>query len=121
MPKGGPMTPLRLSLATLAAGIFVTSLVSHAAHTIGVGSTYSAGMVRSTTPMLDPRSGHSATLLPDGTVLIAGGMRRNQDFYKSAEVFDPATNQFHRVGDMSLARVGPAAVLLSSGKVLILG
>jgi hypothetical protein len=115
------MTPLRLSLATLAAGILVTSLVSHAAHTIGVASTHSIGMVRSTTPMLDPRSGHSATLLPDGTVLIAGGMRRNQDFYKSAEVFDPASNQFHRVGDMALARVGPAAVLLPSGKVLILG
>jgi hypothetical protein len=78
-------------------------------------------MVRSTTPMLDARSGHSATLLPDGTVLIAGGMRRNQDFYKSAEVFDPATNQFHRVGDMALARVGPVAVLLRSGKVLVLG
>ena len=116
------MTPLRLSLATIAAGILVISIVSHAARTVGAVATVpSVGTVRSSAPMLDARSGHSATLLPDGTVLIAGGMRRNQDFYRTAEIFDPASNQFHRVGDMSLARVGPAAVLLPSGKVLIVG
>jgi hypothetical protein len=38
--------------------------------------------------MLEPRSGQTATLLPDGKVLIAGGMRRNQEFYKSAEIYD---------------------------------
>ena len=72
-------------------------------------------------PMLEPRSGHSATLLPDGKVLIAGGMRRNQVFYKSCELYDPATGKFERAGEMSLARVGQVAVLLSSGKVLIAG
>jgi galactose oxidase-like protein/Kelch motif protein len=72
-------------------------------------------------PMLSPRSGHSATLLPDGKVLIAGGMRRNQDFYKSAELFDPATGKFQPTGEMSIGRVGHSAVLLRSGKVLIVG
>jgi hypothetical protein len=116
------MTPLRLSLATLAAGILVTSLASYKPHTVAaIAVAHNVGTVSSTAPMLDPRSGHSATLLPDGTVLIAGGMRRNQDFYRSTEIFDPVSNQFHRVGDMLLARVGPAAVLLPSGKVLILG
>jgi Galactose oxidase, central domain/Kelch motif len=71
--------------------------------------------------MLEPRSGHSATLLPDGRVLIAGGMRRNRDFYKSAELYSPATGKFERSGEMSIARVGQAAVLLPSGKVLIAG
>ena len=116
------MTPLRFSMAAIAAGFLITSIASHAARTSGViAPASSVGTVRPTVPMLDPRSGHSATLLPDGTVLIAGGMRRNQDFYRSAEVFDPANNQFHRVGDMAVARVGPVAVLLHSGKVLILG
>jgi hypothetical protein len=71
--------------------------------------------------MLDPRSGHSATLLQDGRVLIAGGMRRNQDFYRSAELYDPANGKFQATGAMTLARVGHAAVLLRSGKVLIVG
>jgi Galactose oxidase, central domain/Kelch motif len=79
------------------------------------------GTVTAAVPMLAPRSGHSATLLPNGKVLIAGGMRRNHDFYKSAEIYDPATGKFQPTGDMNLARVGQAAVLLRSGKVLIAG
>ncbi len=80
-----------------------------------------SGTVAATSSMLEPRSGHSATLLPDGRVLIAGGMRRNQDFYKSAELYDPATGSFTRAGEMNLARVGHIAVLLPNGKVLIAG
>jgi hypothetical protein len=72
-------------------------------------------------PMLEARSGHTATLLQDGRVLIAGGMRRNQEFYKSAELYDPVTKQFQTTGEMNLARVGHAAVRLQSGKVLIVG
>jgi hypothetical protein len=79
------------------------------------------GTVVPATPMLEPRSGHSATLLSNGKVLIAGGMRRNQDFYRSAELYDPATGKFSSTGAMNVARVGPAAVLLRSGKVLIAG
>ena len=71
--------------------------------------------------MLEPRSGHTATLLPDGRVLVTGGMRRNQDFYRSAELFDPATGKFSSTGEMQIRRVGHAAVLLRSGKVLIAG
>jgi len=79
------------------------------------------GSVALTTPMLEPRSGHTATLLPDSKVLIAGGMRRNQDFYKSAELYDPATGKFRLSGEMSIGRVSQIAVLLRSGRVLIAG
>ena len=81
----------------------------------------SSGSLTSASPMLEPRSGHTATLLPDGKVLIVGGMRRNQDFYRSAELYDPATAKFQATGDMAIPRVGHAAVLLHSGKVLIVG
>ena len=79
------------------------------------------GTVASVQRMLEPRSGHTATLLPDGKVLIAGGMRRNQDFYRSAELYNPSTGMFQPTGSMSVGRVSQTAVLLRSGKVLIAG
>lgn len=115
------MTPLGLSLAAIAAATLVISLVPRARTAGATATVHGAGTIRSATPMLEPRSDQSATLLPDGTVLIAGGMRRNQSFYRSAEIFDPANNQFSHTGDMSIARVGHTALLLASGKVLILG
>ena len=84
-------------------------------------STTRVGSVRAGKPMLEPRSGHTATLLADGRVLIAGGMRRNQDFYKSAEVYDPKSETFNATGEMELGRVGQAAVRLADGQVLIAG
>jgi Galactose oxidase, central domain/Kelch motif len=107
--------------------IFLTALVTAvlAVAALPVHTTVPAasgvGSVASAAPMLEPRSGHSATLLPDGKVLIAGGMRRNQDFYRSAELYDPVTGKFQATGEMNIARVGQAAVLLRSGKVLVGG
>ena len=79
------------------------------------------GALNPTASMLEPRSGQTATLLPDGKVLIAGGMRRNQDFYKSAELYNPSTGKFQPTGEMNQRRVGHIAVLLGSGKVLVAG
>lgn len=62
-----------------------------------------------------PRSGHTATLLADGTVLVVGGGDG------SAELFDPATETFSPTGSPITRRSGHAAVLLSDGKVLIAG
>jgi hypothetical protein len=101
----------------LFAAIFSVAFALHAA----APNSPPTGSLTAGPPMLEPRSGHSATLLPDGKVLIAGGMRRNQDFYKSSELYDPATGKFEPAGEMTLARVGQAAVLLPSGKVLIAG
>lgn len=88
---------------------------------ISIHASAEIGSLVPASPMLEARSGHTATLLLDGRVLIAGGMRRNQEFYNSAELYDPATKKFQATGEMNLARVGHAAVLLRSGKVLIVG
>src|SRR5579863_3122777 len=108
------MTPFRLYLATIGSAALVATLVTYVHSVEAIAPTRSVGVVKSATPMVEPRSDQSATLLPDGKVLMAGGMRRNQDFYRSAEIFDPSDNQFHRTGDMSIARVGHAAILLAS-------
>ena len=110
-----------MNLSRSAVVLFVLAGAGAMFHAHSAPSPATAGSVAPGAPMLEPRSGHSATLLLNGKVLIAGGMRRNQDFYRSAELFDPTTGKFQATGEMNLARVGQAAVLLRSGKVLIVG
>ena len=61
------------------------------------------------------RTGQTATLLPDGRVLVAGGGTA------TAELYDPSTGKFAATGSMVQARVSQTATLLSSGKVLVAG
>lgn len=72
-----------------------------------------------------PRYNHSATLLPDGKVLIAGGDPDLADMWAeataSAELYHPATGTFAPTGSMGMGRFGQSATLLPSGKVLIAG
>jgi hypothetical protein len=112
---------MKRSRLFLVAFFAITLTLAATAFCASVPSTPRMGSITPAAPMLEPRSGQTATLMPDGKVLIAGGMRRNQDFYKSAELYDPATGKFAPTGEMSIARVGHIAVLLRSGKVLIAG
>ncbi len=66
------------------------------------------------------RAGHTATLLPSGKVLVAGGFTGN-GITASAEVYDPASQTFTLAGSMSVARRGSTATLLPNGDVLIAG
>jgi hypothetical protein len=67
------------------------------------------------------RFSHTATLLENDKVLIAGGMERNGVWLDSAELYDPATGQFAATGKMSTRRAGATATLLPNGTVLIAG
>jgi Galactose oxidase, central domain len=67
------------------------------------------------------RFSQTATLLPNGKVLIAGGMERNGKWDASAELYDPRSGSFVATGSMSVSRACHTATLLPEGKVLIAG
>jgi hypothetical protein len=69
-----------------------------------------------------PRVFHTATLLGNGKVVIAGGDNRYGTTYSTAELYDPATGLFTLVGNMmTTERSGHTATLLTNGKVLLAG
>jgi hypothetical protein len=68
-----------------------------------------------------PRAQHTATLLKDGTVLVAGGRDRNGIVLASAEIYDPKTGKSTPTGDLYHGRYSASAVLLDDGTVLIIG
>src|SRR5262245_4351148 len=80
-----------------------------------------AGRVMPTGSLGEPRADHTATLLQDGRVLIAGGMVENGVFLSTMELYDPKTGSFMDAGNMSSKRVGHSATLLAAGRVLLAG
>jgi N-acetylneuraminic acid mutarotase len=63
---------------------------------------------------------HSATLLPDGKVLIVGGFDYT-GVLGSTEVYDPASGESAPSNDLVTGRAMHAATLLSDGAVLVTG
>ncbi len=103
----------------------VATSVSHpnvsSTATVLVGSS----SFTTTAPMTQSRSYHSATLLPSGDVLLAGGEFINDRGYsqvtETAELFDHSTGTFRTTGSMKEAREAQTATLLNDGTVLITG
>jgi hypothetical protein len=83
----------------------------------------SPGSFSQTGQLTTVRTSHTATLLPTGKVLIAGGWAALAGWpvWSSAELYDPSAHTFALTGAMAVPRWGHAATLLPDGRVLITG
>jgi len=63
----------------------------------------------------------TATLLPDGKVLVAGGFGFDTNALTSAELYDPSTGIWSLTGSLKQARGAATATLLPDGQVLVAG
>lgn len=68
-----------------------------------------------------PRENHTATLLGDGSVVVAGGDGIYGNAVPSAERYDPATGNWSRTGSLGIPREAHTATLLGDGSVLVAG
>lgn len=83
------------------------------------------GQWRPTGSMGHARLEHTATRLPDGHVLVAGGKGKTEDIattgLTSAELYDPASGAWSTTGSMAQGRQDQTATLLGTGRVLVTG
>ena len=109
--------PLALALGSCAGGAAAPGERRGAA-----AGALSSGALAASLPLIQGRSGHSATLLPGGKVLLAGGRADEVSKGRSAELYDPATGRsVATAGAMNAARSGHTATLLPGGLVLLTG
>jgi hypothetical protein len=114
LPQSNRLLPLATALLAIAA---VTPVVP------GVRAD-SLGTWSYTARMKDARSDHTATLLADGQVLIAGGVGDGAAAIVSAELFDPRTGVWRPTGRMlgtPQLNTATTATLLPDGQVLVAG
>jgi N-acetylneuraminic acid mutarotase len=132
--------PLQWSTATNMNGVRTTHtttlLPNGKVLVVGGYNTAGAGTYLNTAEIYDPianswantantmttaRRNHTATVLPNGKVLVAGGRGTGGTYLSSVEIYDPAINSWSSATSMLNARANHTATLLNNGKVLVAG
>lgn len=80
-----------------------------------------AGGLEPAGTMAGSRAAHTATALPDGRVLLAGGFAGDEGTAAGAEIYDPAAGTFSPAEPMRTPRYGHTATPLPGGRVLLAG
>ncbi|CAF1034358.1 unnamed protein product [Adineta steineri] len=81
----------------------------------------STGIWTTTSNMTHTRYWHTASILSNGTVIVAGGRDGISFTLNSAELYDSSTGTWLTTGNMTNGRAGHTASILSNGKVLVTG
>ncbi len=95
--------------------VLALTVVAASSSTWGASGTWSA-----LANVHSARDGHTATLLSNGNVVVAGGENNNL-VISSTEVFSPTTGSWTVSGNLNVARANAGAILLPSGMVMIAG
>ena len=120
---------LRSFGATFIAGILLAFLLLTARPVFAGSTTWNVNLTSghpasggwtATGSLATGRYAHTATLLPNGRVLVAGGWG-DEGILASAELYDPASGTWTATGSLATARNLHTATLLPNGKVLIAG
>jgi Galactose oxidase, central domain len=90
-------------------------------NTTGSDNALASWSWRVTHSLNTARSGHTATLLQNGMVLVAGGSDSNFNRSASAELYDLASGTWTATGSLNTARNMHTATLLQNGMVLVAG
>jgi len=101
----------------LLVALFTIGLAASTAIPVLAGS----GSFNNTGSMNVARINHTATLLPNGQVLVTGGSNNTDGYLDSAELYDPTKGKWTLTGSMTVPREGHDAVLLQNGQVLVAG
>src|SRR5687768_14170211 len=114
------MTKTRPTTARSTRGGHAILLASIAACWLWPAGAFGEGTWSATSRLARHRSGHTATLLLSGRVLVAGGFD-GATYLSSTELYDPATGMWTPSGSLATARAAHTATLLPSGNVLVVG
>lgn len=107
--KTNPKIVIRIALASAALALNLSVTQPSYAASFSATGALSGG-----------RAGHTATLLPNGTLLVLGGYNGTVRL-TSAELYNPAAGTWTPTGALSTGRTTQTATLLSNGKVLAAG